>query len=140
MDINAIKVGIWNQYNGNGTLTTALAGGLHWLKGRQRPTVAQYPNAVYFEVTGNEVLTFAERSEDMLFQFSIFDRDTEDPTNATTIDATYTALVNCFDLCTLTVSGYDHTVMIRGMDHEMQTEDDTLQHTVDYRVRVQKSR
>jgi len=137
MDIGALKTGIATRFAAESTFSTALTGGLHWLKGRQNPT---YPYAVYFVIANSPVYTFTEVSEETLIQFSIFDHDPDDINNDTTLNDCFTKLTNCFDLCDLTVDGYSHTWMIRGLDHEMQGEDDVLQHTVDYSIRIQKSR
>ena len=137
MDIGALKTAIATRFSDEATFSAALTGGLHWGKGRQNPT---YPYAVYFEIANAPVYTFTEVSEVPLFQFSIFDHNPDDPRNDAVINDLFTKLTNCFDLCDLTVSGYSHTWMIRGIDHEMQTEDDVLQHTVEYSIRIQKSR
>jgi len=137
MDISALKTAIATRFAAESTFATALTGGLHWLKGRQNPT---YPYAVYFEIANSPVYTFGQVSEVTVIQFSIFDYDPEDINNDATLNDCFTKLTNCFDLCDLTVSGYSHIQMIRELDHEMQTEDDILQHTVDYRIQIQKSR
>jgi len=136
-DLDALKKGLYDKYAANGTLTTALTGGLHWLKGEQSPT---YPYATYQIVTNRNELTFVETSEVSLIQFSIFDRDLDNPTGNATIDDVFDKLVTCFDRATLTVASNNFISMIRELDHEFVNEDDTLQHTVDYRVRIQKDR
>ncbi len=136
-DLGALKVGIVGKYRADGTLTTALTGGLHWLLGPQNPT---YPYATYQFITNENELTFVETSEFTLVQFSIYDRDLSNPKNTDVIDAVFNKLTTTFDRAALTVAGNNFISMVRGIDRSLMIEDSTHQHTVDYTTRIQKDR
>jgi len=137
MDVSALKTAIATRYNAYTALTDVLTGGLHWGKASQNPT---YPYARYFIVANSPEYTFTEIGENTVIQFSIFDFDANNINNDTVINSCFKQLCNCFDLCDLTVSGYTHIQMIRGVDHEIIEEDNVLHHSVDYRIMIQKSR
>ena len=138
-DPEALKVGIFSHFSGNGTLTAALTGGLHWRKYPEKMPVV-YPYASYFFVSTTNPITFNETSDETRVQFSVFPRDDDDPNNPSTLDSLVKKLTTAYDLADLTVAGHSFTFSKREVGFEIQDEDGTLQHTVDFMMRVSKNR
>lgn len=129
--------GIVDEYEGNAALVTALPGGLYL---NERPQFANvrddlYPYAVFFIVSERPVYTFTEIAENALIQFNIWDNSE----SVTTVADAFSALIACFDLCTLSVTGYSSIYMVREFN-ELFKVDDVWQYSVTYRLEIQKTR
>jgi hypothetical protein len=135
--MKAIYKAIMDEYAANTNLVAALVGGLH-LQLQEQQTVNQppYPYATFFKVTQVPEYTFSELGENTIIQFDIFDNST----NVATISDAATYLKTCFDLADLTVSGYNHILMMREWETEPIPFDEVRQISIQYRLIIQKTR
>ena len=120
---------IWNKYNGDATLKAAITD-LYLNKAIQR---AVYPYGVYHKIGGVPNYTFTEEAENVIIQFDLYDNSS----SATNINTAFSALINLFDWCSLSVTGYSHIYMKRELDL-LNQENDIWHYFVQYRLEIQK--
>lgn len=135
IDMEAISTGIYDEFEGNAALVSALVGGLHDTK---RPQDPDYPYCVFQYITGVPDPTFTSDGEEMQFQFSLFHTDIDSPLNKTTINDALKKLTTCYDDADLTVSGYTSIEVTRGISGFVPTEDDTQQFVITYQITVEE--
>jgi hypothetical protein len=135
--MKAVYKAIMDEYEANANLVAALVGGLH-LQTQEQQTVNQppYPYATFFKVTQVPEYTFTELGENSTIQFDIFDNST----SVATISDAAGYLKACFDLAELTVSSYNHILMMREWESEPVPFDEVRQISIQYRLIIQKSR
>jgi len=129
--MNALFDAILIKYNAHGDLSGALSE-MALIRASERRT---YPYCVFFPVTERPLDTFTEDIENFLLQFNIYDdADRESPTNIDTIRG---YLWDCFDDCSLTVSGYHHIFMQRRNTFPLDT-GDSYQYSIEYEIMLER--
>ena len=129
--MNALVTGIITKYNAHSDLSGALSE-MRFLRASERRT---YPYCVFFPVNERPLDTFTEDIENFLIQFNIYDdAENESPNNIDTIKG---YLWDCFDDCSLTVSGYDHIFMHRRNTHLLDM-GDSYQCSIEYEILLEK--
>jgi len=132
--MNVLRDGIYAMYDGNATLKTALAGGMHF---EEAPQGTAFPYGTFHLIHGVPVYTFTEESEVWMIQFSLF----SESSSATEVETAYTALTALYDHAesSLSVTGYSSTILERDFQDLYHNDtDDFWQYSVGYTVRIQK--
>lgn len=142
MDIRALKKGIYNVFDADTDLKTALGGTAERFYNTKIPQNPDYPCAVYFFTGGSIDMTFDKIVELTTWQFSIFHYDKDDPLNTETIDDVFKKMGAAYDdsESSMTVSGYSVTWVTRGASGALPTEDLTQQYFLNYEIRMEKAR
>ena len=133
--------GIYTLYSGVSakavTLQTSLTGGLHFYTATQN---TNYPYAVYFMVSNVPERTFQERFENSIIQFNIFSSREHSTDAPSEIVGIRDDLVDLYDECALTITGYTHLSMLRIFDELLYPWDDEVyQYSIQYRILAEKN-
>ena len=134
-----IRDSIYAKYEADSTLVASLSGGLHYDEAPQlnsENTYDAFPYSVFFFVNRRPEYTFTELAEDMIVQFNSYDNSDL----ADTLEDMQEDLQSCFDLASLTVTGYDHIFMVREFTTPARRTDDIWQITTQYRIYIDKTR
>jgi hypothetical protein len=124
---------IKTKYDASATLVSACHG-LHF---GMVPQGTEMPYIVFYDNPGNPNYTFTEVEEERTIQFNIL----SDSSSSVEINGIYDKLIAAFDYCTLSVTGYNFIVMERTLNHLMPLpEENCWQYSVQYRIRIQKTR
>lgn len=142
MDIESLRIGIYNVFLADSDLKTALGGDserrLYYTKAPQNP---QSPYAVFQYVAGDIDLSFDQIFELTTWQFSIFNKS-DNPLSTTTINDVFKKMAAAYDdaEATMTVSGYSVISVTRNTSNFLPTLDDMQQMVMSYEIMMQKSR
>lgn len=125
--------GIYSKISGS-DFSTSIGGRLFIGEAPQEST---FPYCVYYLITNTPDDTLMESGEEFTIQFNIFS-ESNSPTEACNI---YEYLKTLYDHTSLTITGYNHTHTWRTFATlTKDEEDDIWQYSVEYRIRIDKTR
>ena len=131
---------IWNRFNAENTLQAALTGGL-WFG--DAPDSTSYPfgtfnidGIVRDEIMGSSTGTSSEGINKASIRIQVYSKDL---TGGTDISTLIDKAVNCFDWCTLTITGYTPIKMGGSIIAPIIYEDEIWQGSLLYEIWFQKS-
>jgi hypothetical protein len=135
--IGPLFTAIWNAFDGDSDLSTALVGGL-W-RSKAPADYTTFPYAVMFLVSAPPRETFTNTVEEVLIQFNIFDSVDGGDNDDTRINDVYAKLTALYDNnLALSITGYEYISMLRQNTFNDDEDDDIWQTSVEYEVRFRK--
>jgi len=126
-----IQQAIYNKFNSDSDLKNSVTG----LYFTEAPQDTEFPYIVFSKPSGIAEYSFTDKFENTLWQFTIL----SDASSASEINDIFSKLTACFDLATLTVSGWTNYWCVREMDY-LERIDKVWHWYVRYRIRITKTR
>ena len=125
--------GIYSKKTGS-SFNTAIGGRLYL---HEAPQQATFPYCVYYLITNTPDDTFTESGEEFTIQFNIF----SNKNSASEVNTLYGYLKTLYEHTTLSITGYNHTHTWRNFATLIRDEENNIwQYSVEYRIRIDKTR
>lgn len=137
LDPEAIEDAIFAEMEADTDLVAVLGGTPGRMYPEEAPENPTSPYVVYTNITGIPDPTFTSDGEIVSYQFSVFNKDVDEPLNRDTINDVIKKLTAAYDDATLTVTGHTSIAVTRGVSGSLPTLDNVQQWMANYEIIIE---
>lgn len=137
LDMEAIEDAIFAEFQGDADLLAVLGGSPGRFYPEEAPEAPTSPYVVYTLITGIPDPTFTSDGEIMNYQFSVFNKQIDEPLNRDTINDVIKKLTTAFDDATLTITDHTSIAVTRGVSGSLPTLENVQSWRADYEIMIE---
>jgi hypothetical protein len=137
LDTEAIEDAIFAEFQGDADLLAALGGSPGRFYPEEAPERPTSPYVIYTLITGFPDPTFTSDGEVLAYQFTVFNKDIDEPLNRDTINDVIKKLTAAYDDATLAITGHTSIGVTRGVYGSLPTLDNVQQWMTNYEIMIE---